>query len=132
MITKGIFSREHDNWSTPEELRKKLYEEFGLDYDPCPLFCEVDGLAVDWSGRRVFCNPPYSNIPAFLAKHVETEVAVYLLPSRTGTKWFHDTVLPRATEIRFLRGRLKFGAAKGNAPFDSLIVVFRKETDANS
>lgn len=126
MNVRGIFSKESDHWSTPEDLRKKLYEEFGLDYDPCPLFCETDGLALSWAGKRVFCNPPYSNIPAFLAKRHEAGIAVYLLPSRTGTKWFHNDVLPQATEIRFLRGRLRFGG-KGNAPFDSLIAVYRNE-----
>jgi len=124
MNVKGIFSKEHDNWSTPEDLRVKLYREFSLDYDPCPLFCETDGLAVSWANKRVFCNPPYSDIPAFLAKRNEAEVSVFLLPSRTGTKWFHDVVLPFALEIRFLRGRLRFGGSKINAPFDSVIVVF--------
>lgn len=124
MNTKGIFSRESDHWSTPEDLRLKLYKEFDLDYDPCPLFCETDALSISWSGQRVFCNPPYSDIPGFLSKRDEPEISVYLLPSRTGTKWFHEIVLPFAKEIRFLRGRLKFGGKKTNAPFDSLIVVF--------
>lgn len=124
MNTKGIFSKEHDHWSTPEDLRAKLYGEFDLNYDPCPLFCETDALGVSWAGKRMFCNPPYSNIPAFLAKRDEPDVAVYLLPSRTGTKWFHGVVLPHAKEIRFLRGRLKFGNSKTSAPFDSLIAIF--------
>jgi len=126
MNVRGIFSKETDHWSTPEDLRAKLYGEFSLDYDPCPLFCETDALGLDWSGKRVFCNPPYSNIPAFLAKRKEPGIAVYLLPSRTGTKWFHEVVLPEAREIRFLRGRLRFGGSKGSAPFDSLIVVFER------
>ena len=31
-----------------------------------------------------------------------------------------------ATEIRFVRGRLKFGNSKNSAPFPSAIVVFNK------
>ena len=126
MNVRGVFSKESDHWSTPEDLRAKLYTEFALDYDPCPLFCEVDTLQLDWTGKRVFCNPPYSAIPAFLAKRVEPYIAVYLLPSRTGTKWWHEVVLPYADEIRFLRGRLKFGGSKTSAPFDSVIVVFQR------
>jgi DNA N-6-adenine-methyltransferase (Dam) len=124
MNTRDIFSHEHDHWKTPEDLRVKLYAELSLNYDPCLLFCKTDCLVVDWSNKRVFCNPPYSNIGAFLAKWREPEISVYLLPSRTGTKWFHEIVLPHAREIRFLRGRLRFGGSKINAPFDSMIVVF--------
>lgn len=123
-FNRALFSHESDHWATPEALRQKLYSEFALNFDPCPLNSNFNGLGMSWAGRRVFCNPPYSNIPAFLAKHAEAEAAVYLLPSRTGTKWFHDIVLPHAKEIRFLRGRLRFGGSKNSAPFDSLIVTF--------
>jgi hypothetical protein len=51
-------------------------------------------------------------------------LAVYLLPARTDTRWFHTFVLPDAKEIRFLRGRLKFRNARYNAPFPSMVVVF--------
>jgi hypothetical protein len=51
---------------------------------------------------------------------------VFLVPARTDTRWFHDVVLPNAREIRFLRGRLKFGDAENSAPFPSMIVVFKE------
>lgn len=51
---------------------------------------------------------------------------VMLLPSRTDTRWFHDYILGKA-EIRFLKGRLKFGNSKNSAPFGSLIAVWRCE-----
>jgi site-specific DNA-methyltransferase (adenine-specific) len=57
----------------------------------------------------------------------EPELAVYLIPARTDTRWFHEICLPHAKEIRFLRGRLKFGDAKNCAPFPSMIVIFKKE-----
>lgn len=128
MRTGAIFSKKSDHWSTPSTAKESLYAEFGLEFDPCPLRSETDGLGASWEGRRVFVNPPYSNIPAFLAKRDEADIAVYLLPSRTGTKWFHETVLPFAKEIRFLRGRLKFGGVSTSAPFDSLVAVFEKGT----
>lgn len=31
-------------------------------------------------------------------------------------------------DIRFIRGRLKFGGAKNSAPFPSVVVVFSHET----
>jgi hypothetical protein len=48
---------------------------------------------------------------------------VCLVPSRTDTAWWHRYAMKG--EIRFLRGRLKFGAAKHSAPFPSAIIVFR-------
>ena len=47
-----------------------------------------------------------------------------LIPARTDTRWFHEQVLPKASEIRFLRGRLRFGDAKNTAPFPSMVVVY--------
>jgi site-specific DNA-methyltransferase (adenine-specific) len=77
-------------------------------------------------GRRVFCNPPYGRgIGDWLAKAREADVAVYLLPSRTDTQWWHEHAM-KADEIRFIRGRLKFGDATNSAPFPSAILVYRK------
>jgi hypothetical protein len=51
---------------------------------------------------------------------------VALLPSRTDTRWFHTWVYGKA-EIRFIKGRLKFGGAKDSAPFPSLLAIWRKK-----
>ena len=119
------------DWSTPEELRKALDAEFHFDLDPCPLQSQEDGLLPlfsDWSGRRCFCNVPYGPaIPKWLKRAHEADLAVFLLPARTDCRWFHSLVLPHASEIRFLKGRLKFGGAKTGAPFPSMLIVFRKE-----
>ena len=108
-----------DNWATPPELYNALHEEFDFDHDPCPLFtgCTIppdkDGLLTEW-GYRNFVNPPYSlNLKtAFVKRAVEMKqrgrLSVLLLPVSTSTKLFHDTIQPNATDIRFLRGRVKF------------------------
>lgn len=49
-----------------------------------------------------------------------------LIPSRTDTKAFHEWILPYA-ELRFVKGRLRFGNSKENAPFASVIVVFKPD-----
>lgn len=49
---------------------------------------------------------------------------VALLPARTDTRWFHEYVV-RASEVRFVRGRLKFGGSKNAAPFPCMLAVFR-------
>jgi len=118
-----------DSWGTPRAVYQALDAEFNFSLDPCPLEGSQDGLAalfLPWAGHRVFCNPPYGpQIRRWLERATEAEVAVYLIPARTDTRWFHEIVLPRASEIRFLRGRLRFGDAKAGAPFPSMVVVFR-------
>lgn len=58
--------------------------------------------------------------------HSCAKSVVFLLPARTDTAWFHDLVLPHASEIRFIRGRLHFSGHKNAAPFPSMVVVFKK------
>lgn len=78
----------------------------------------------------MWCNPPYSELKLWCKKAYEernnAEVIVMLLPVRTDTKAFHDYIYHKA-ELRFIRGRLRFGDSKQNAPFPSMVVVFRKE-----
>ncbi len=125
MLNKGLFTSTSIHWSTPDDLYRDLNAEFHFTFDPCPLeSVELFGLR-SWVGERVFCNPPYNRgIGDWLAKAREAECAVFLLPARTDTAWFHDYCLT-ADEIRFLRGRLKFSGAKWNAPFPSMLVIFR-------
>jgi hypothetical protein len=128
-MNRSLFSSASDRWATPKAVYAALDSEFAFDFDPCPLDGDGDGLATlftHWRGRRVFCNPPYGpGIGDWLKRGLEAELAVFLIPARTDTRWFHDIVLPHADEIRFCRGRLKFGEAKNAAPFPSMIVVFK-------
>lgn len=131
MMNRVVFSSASVHWPTPKALYDKLHAEFRFDFDPCPLGeSEADGaspLFTPWAGRRVFCNPPYGKaMVAFLERATEADVAVFLIPARTDTRWFHDICLQHASEIRFVRGRLKFGDAVNSAPFPSMIVVFQK------
>ena len=72
-------------------------------------------------------NPPYGReIKNWVKKASKERRVVALLPARTDTKWFHDYIYKkRKTEIRFIKGRLKFGNAKNSAPFPSMIVIFK-------
>jgi DNA N-6-adenine-methyltransferase (Dam) len=136
-LSPAVFMSESVHWATPKSLYDKLDAEFHFDFDPCPLGeSEKDGAAplfTKWEGRRVFCNPPYGPaIRAFLERATEAAIAVFLLPARTDTRWFHDLCLPIASEIRFIRGRVKFGDAKCGAPFPSMLVIFRKPMQSES
>lgn len=127
MTPRVLFRAQSVDWQTPVDLYKKLDAEFHFDLDPCPLFgadSDGDGLLASWIGRRVFCNPPYGDVTAWLRRAGDARVAAFLLPARTDTKWFHELCLPHAKEIRFIKGRLRFSGAKENAPFPSMVVVF--------
>jgi DNA N-6-adenine-methyltransferase (Dam) len=125
-INRVLFSSQSVEWATPMALHNALDAEFHFDLDPCPLGSLKDGLKAQWKGHRVFCNPPYGNILPWLRRGREADLAVFLVPARTDTLWFHDLVLPYACEIRFIRGRLKFGDAKNSAPFPSMVVVMKQ------
>lgn len=130
------FMSERLDWRTPDAVYEKLDAEFHFDCDPCPHDRECDALDKDslWRkpwGQRNFLNPPYGReIGKWIQKAYEEwqkgKTVVLLIPSRTDTRWWHDYVM-KATEIRFIRGRLKFKGAKFNAPFPSVVVVFGKE-----
>ena len=52
---------------------------------------------------------------------------ICLVPARTDTKWWHESVIHH--EIRFIKGRLKFGNAKTSAPFPSALIIMRRKSD---
>lgn len=140
MNTAGMFSSKTDEWSTPQDFFDELNKEFNFTLDPCATpenaKCEKyytkedDGLKQDWSGETVFCNPPYGRaIKDWVKKCYEESkkpntTVVMLIPARTDTSYFHDYIYHKAKEIRFIRGRLKFGNAKNSAPFPSMVVIF--------
>jgi len=123
--SRAMFSSLSVHWATPKVLYDELHKEFNFTLDPCPLETATLDCLRNWEGERVFCNPPYGPLIAgYLKKAREAVCAVFLLPARTDTRWFHDYCLA-ANEIRFLKGRLKFGDSKNAAPFPSMVVVFK-------
>lgn len=140
MNKKVMFSSETDQWSTPQDFYDNLNREFNFTLDPCAddtnHKCEKyftkqeNGLIQSWNGHIVFCNPPYGRqIGGWVKKcHDEAQqkntVCVMLIPARTDTRWFHEFIYGQA-EIRFIKGRLKFGDGKNPAPFPSMVVIFR-------
>ena len=134
-----LFSSNSDEWETPQELFEELNHEFQFTLDACATddnhklswyyTKDQNGLIKNWQGHRVFCNPPYSEISAWVEKCYregckDNTVVVLLVPSRTDTKYFHDFIYNRS-EIRFIKGRLRFSQQTTNAPFPSMVVIFR-------
>jgi len=143
-FTSVHFMSKTNEWETPKDLFDKLNEEFNFTLDPCATkenakckkFFTIaeDGLSQTWKGERVFMNPPYGReIGKWIRKAymeangiTRTEIIVCLIPARTDTKYWHDYIFNKA-EIRFLKGRLKFGEGVNSAPFPSAIVIYRNK-----
>jgi len=133
-----LSSSRSDDWPTDPKVFAKLDAEFGFTLDPCasernakcPRFFtrDDDGLAQEWTGR-VFCNPPYGRQigewvrKAWEASQSSADLVVLLIPARTDTRWWHEYVA--LGEVRFVKGRLRFGDLSAPAPFPSAVVVFR-------
>lgn len=123
----------------------------------CPRYFtrEDDGLAQSWAGERVWCNPPYSDIRAWVEKAWDEwycrlsvgnvqrpEVIVMLLPAnRVEQKWWQDLVEPNRDQpgsplrVEFLPGRMRFDRpgwtkpAKGDRPpFGCALLIWQPET----
>ena len=125
-------------WSTPQDLYDVLDAEFHFTLDvcaswtntKCPTFFteEDDGLSLEWYGT-CWMNPPYGDEIAVWMRKALSEAhktdgptVVCLVPALVDTEWWWDTCIHG--EIRFIRGRLKFGGSPTPAPFPSAVVVF--------
>jgi DNA N-6-adenine-methyltransferase (Dam) len=128
MKNRALFRSACHTWETPDDIYAVLNAEFLFDCDPCAPDSLWDGLAISW-GNCNYVNPPYRRTAEWIKKGYEESLqgktSVFLVPSRTDTRWFHNYVLPYASEIRFVKGRIKFKGAKNGAPFPSAIIIFR-------
>ena len=133
-----MFSSKTDLWATPQDFFNTIDREFNFDVDVCAIpenaKCshffspDDDGLSRKWVGV-CWMNPPYGReIGKWVKKAHESAkegaVVVGLLPARTDTAWFHEYIYGKA-EIRFIRGRLKFGGCDNSAPFPSMTIIWR-------
>ena len=140
-----------DDRETAPEVFGPLHERFRFTLDvaasPHNAKClryfttEDDGLEQSWAGEMVWCNPPYSEIVAWVRKawsEWETTLGiVMLLPAnRTEQRWWQEHVEPfrdrRALTVEFLPGRMRFLPArqpvdgKGDRPpFGCCLLIWR-------
>lgn len=138
MNVEVMFSSDDMTWETPHEIFNRLNQEFHFTLDVCAFKqtakCfnyydpEIDGLSQDWSNNICWMNPPYGKkIGVWIKKAYEESLkgatVVCLIPARTDTLYFQNYCMG-AAEIRFIKGRLKFGNSNNSAPFPSAIVIF--------
>ena len=136
VLNKGLFSSGSDEWTTPRWLFDDLNARFQFTLDAAATrenrLCDAyydkasDGLSHSWTGERVWCNCPYSQIADWAAKfRFEAKAAsliVALVPARTDTRWFQENIM-QADLVHFVPGRLRF-SDKGSAPFPSALAFW--------
>lgn len=146
LLNAALMSSAKHDWGTPQPFFDRLDAEFGFTMDVCATMATSkcgesyygpdniwhrwrDGLGRPWYSDRCWMNPPYGReIPKWVAKAAEETqngcpLVVGLPPARTDTRWWHDHVM-QATEIRLVKGRLRFEGAPSSAPFPSAVVIW--------
>ena len=154
-MNHAMLKSDKQEWGTPPDIFADIARRYGpFALDVCALHqtakCaeyytpQDDGLSAPWHGI-CWCNPPYNKLRLWIEKGY-TEImsgrckrVVYLITARPDTIAWQDYIIPYATHIHFLRGRLRFidhmtlTPAKDLAMFPSAVVVFdaplqRKDT----
>lgn len=136
-----FLTKESDEFGTPDSIWLPLHEEFQFTVDAAasksnhllPKYWTKDDSALekDWSGERVFCNPPYSrgNVKDFFMKALletrarDCKLAVLLIPTYTERDWFYSN--SAEFEVRFIQGRIKFKGGATTARSSHMLIIFR-------
>jgi len=147
-ISAALYSSRSEEWATPQAFFDTINVEFRFDLDAaaspenrktpryfafnCRGGSVADAFGCRWAshGNRIFCNPPYGReIGKWFAKAREAQadgaLVVMLAHAGTDTQWWHEHVQGIASEVRFVKGRLRFGDGKQSAPFPSAVIIYR-------
>ena len=154
-MTEGFYKSDtyktsnDDTWSTPKDFFDELDKEFNFGLDAAALSTSTlvpdnwygpdhpdadrrDAFTNCWSidagDKPIWLNPPYGRTIGDWMKRANDEarhgaLVVCLVPARTDTNWWHNYCIQH--EVRFIKGRLKFGGSKNSAPFPSAVVIIR-------
>ena len=141
----AMMSSKHQDWATPPSFVKYIENMFDIQFDldaaasssnhkaPNYFTIEDNSLFQKWFGN-VWINPPFGEALAtwidkmILENHRNTVKSIFcLIPCRPDTKYFHEKIIPNASEIYFIKGRFEFRRdleSRGCALFPSMLVVF--------
>ena len=116
------------NWSDTYLTDPRLIELLGpFDLDPCcpegmpwqtaayMFTLEENGLQQDWTGNRVFMNPPYRGVMKWAEKFSNEALAgIALLNGRSSETKATQLIMHHSKAIWFPKGRLTFYNIEGN------------------
>lgn len=127
-----------NSWITPKYILEALGE---FDFDPCACIPQPwptakrmltrtdNGLTAPWNGR-IWLNPPYgTQIREWMLRMAQHDNGIALVPPRTETKWFFESVWGKARALLFIQGRVKFHyptgeISKGSTPMPSCLIAY--------
>lgn len=153
MLSNNVhFSSANSDWETPPDFYDRLRGEFRFTLDVCATRkntkCkafyspQMNALTKRWHkvvkpDGWAWMNPPYGREIVHWVQKAACESRfglniVCLLPARTDTKWFHEYVFGVCTELRLVKGRLKFGGHDNSAPFPSMVAIYNAWTSTNA
>jgi len=145
-IQKAMISSNTNEWETPVAFFNKLNKEFGFTLDPCStnenakckkhFTIKDNGLLQNWNNDIIFMNPPYGGqtgrwIQKAYNESLKGAVVVCLIVSATDRSYWHEFIFPFASEIRWIRGRLRFKGGETTAPFANAIIIFDNKKKDN-
>lgn len=117
---------------TPSVIRMLLHKEFHFEGQvdastKSQEFTEEKLLSSPWY-KSTFVVPNFSNMvdwsQRFALESEKGNTVVAIIPARTNTNWFHEFVLSKAAEIRFIKGRLTFPGYKSQSPFPDIVAIY--------
>lgn len=107
-ITEGLDQKARTPRHFLDMLKRLFFGRLATVFDPCPANPAFDGLAVRWK-KRNYVNPPFRDLSTWIEKAVsETGGTILLMPLRSGTRYFHETLFPNAGVILFWTNRIAF------------------------
>lgn len=138
---KNRFASKKQDWETPQDLFGPLHKEFHFSLDvaaseenrKCDKYINenVDAMQISWGKEICWLNPPYGRgyplkqwVKKAYDESTKGATIIMLIPARTNTVWFHDYCL-KYGEVRFIKGRPKFGGAIHGLPQPLCLVIFK-------
>lgn len=143
-----LFSSVRQDWGTPQAFIDSLGIDFDLDVCAKPdtakasrFFTEDDdALIQDWVATNAWMNPPFGhggkNQRLFVSKAIEEikkghlKRITILIPARTDTRLFHELIIPNASSVKFIKGRLCFtqpDTPPAAAGFPSMLITLDRD-----
>lgn len=130
-----------DEWRTPKAIFDVLHKRHKFTIDAaaskhnslCSRYWDErdDALEMDWKNERVFCNPPYSKVAAFLFKAQTAALSVFLIPMRPQTTFFLNYVWasPYLHEMMIIHRGIRFlhpeGKVAVRSPMPCCVLLYR-------
>jgi site-specific DNA-methyltransferase (adenine-specific) len=135
---KGLHMMFQKLKKTPDMIRLMLQMEFEFDgvVNACSKGVDIETLlSCDWYDST-FVVPQYSCVKKWVKKCIEEnqkgKTVVMIIPSRTNTDWFHELIVPSATDVRFIRGRITLPGYTKQNQYPDAVCIFSAKGSSSS